>query len=57
MLAVAIGWGHCGKAVFGACRAGLYRELALTLKYEKQAPTGQERVHAWLELCRGGGRI
>ena len=38
-------------------RAALYRALRLSLRYEKQAPTGQERVHVRLELCRGGGRI
>jgi hypothetical protein len=38
-------------------RAALYRALGLTLRYEKQAPTGEERVHVRLELCRGGGRI
>ncbi len=38
-------------------RAELYRALGVRLRYEKQAPTGQERVHARLELCRGGGRI
>lgn len=38
-------------------RAALYRELGLTLRYEKEAPTGLERVHARLELCGGGGRI
>ena len=31
--------------------------LGLSLRYEKQAPTGEERVHVRLELCRGGGRI
>ena len=40
-----------------ADRAALYRALGLSLRYEKQAPTGQERVHVRLELCRGGGRI
>lgn len=38
-------------------RAALYRALGLTLRYEKQAPTGQEHIHARLELCRGGGGI
>ncbi len=38
-------------------RAALYRALGLILRYEKKAPTGQERVHARLELCRGGGGI
>lgn len=38
-------------------RAALYQALGLRLRYEKQAPTGEERVHAQLELCRGGGRI
>lgn len=38
-------------------RAALYRALGLTLRYEKEAPTGEERVHVRLELCRGGGRI
>jgi hypothetical protein len=32
-------------------RAGLYRELGLSLRYEKEAPTERELVHAWLELC------
>ena len=40
-----------------ADRTALYRALGLSLRYEKEAPTGQERVHARLELCRGGGRI
>ena len=38
-------------------RAALYRALGIRLTYEKIAPTGQERIHARLELCRGGGRI
>ena len=38
-------------------RAALYRSLGLALRYEKEAPTGQELVHARLELCRGGGWI
>lgn len=50
-----------------ADRAALYRALGLSLRYEKQAPTGEERIHVQLELCRapalrlelssGGGRI
>lgn len=36
-----------------ADRAALYRALGLTLRYEKQAPTGEERIHVRLELCRG----
>lgn len=35
-----------------ADRAALYRTLGLSLRYEKETPTGQERVHARLELCR-----
>ncbi|HEX7276385.1 MAG TPA: hypothetical protein VF244_03345 [Acidimicrobiales bacterium] len=38
-------------------RAALYRALGLTLRYEKQAPTGAERVHVRLELCGGGGSV
>ena len=38
-------------------RAALYRALGLTLKYEKEAPTGRELVRVRLELCGGGGRI
>ena len=38
-------------------RASLYRALGLTLRYEKEAPTGVERVHARLELCGCGGGI
>ena len=38
-------------------RDALYRALGVSLRYEKQAPTGQGRVHARLELCRGGGPI
>ena len=38
-------------------RSALYRALGLTLRYEKEAPTGVERVHARLELCGGGGGI
>lgn len=40
-----------------ADRTALYRSLGLSVRYEKEAPTGQERVHARLELFRGGGRI
>ncbi len=45
-------------------RAALYRALGLSIKYEKEAPTGRELVHAQLEpltsdepLCGGGGKI
>ncbi|MDX6216445.1 MAG: site-specific recombinase, partial [Frankiales bacterium] len=38
-------------------RAEMYRALGLTLRYEKTAATGQERVHARLQLKRSGGRI
>ena len=38
-------------------RATLYRTLGLSLRYERKAPTGQELVHARLELCGGGGGI
>jgi DNA invertase Pin-like site-specific DNA recombinase len=38
-------------------RAALYRSLGLALRYERKAPTGQELVHARLELCGGGGWI
>ena len=38
-------------------KAALYRELGLTLRYEKQAATGEERVLARLQLWRGGGGI
>ena len=38
-------------------RAALYRALGLNVSYEKEAPTGQERVHARMGLCRGGGGI
>jgi hypothetical protein len=36
-------------------RAALYRALGLSLRYEKEAPTGRELIRARLELCRGGG--
>ena len=38
-------------------RAALYRALGLSLRYEKEAATGLERVHARLQLTRSGGRI
>lgn len=38
-------------------RAALYRALGLNLRYEKEAATGVERVHARLQLKRSGGRI
>jgi site-specific DNA recombinase len=38
-------------------RAEMYRALGLSLRYEKTAATGQERVHARLQLKRSGGRI
>lgn len=38
-------------------RAALYRALRLNVRYEKQASTGVERVHARLLLRRSGGRI
>lgn len=38
-------------------RAEMYSALGLTLRYEKTAATGQERVHARLQLKRSGGRI
>ncbi len=38
-------------------RAVLYGALGLTLRYEKEAPTGRELVRVRLELCGGGGRI
>lgn len=38
-------------------RAGVYRELGISLKYEKEAATGRELVRARSQLCRGGGRI
>ena len=37
-------------------RTALYRALGLRLTYEKQT-TGQEHVHARLQLRSGGGRI
>lgn len=38
-------------------RASLYQALGLSLRYEKEAPTGRELVRARLELTRGGGTI
>jgi hypothetical protein len=38
-------------------RAALYHALGLNLRYEKEAATGVERVHARLQLTRSGGRI
>lgn len=38
-------------------RTALYRSLGLQVTYKKEAPTGQELVHARLELRGGGGRI
>ena len=38
-------------------RASLYGALGLSLRYEKEAPTGREVVRARLELSRGGGWI
>lgn len=38
-------------------RAALYRALGLSIRYEKEAPTGRELVRAQLELCGGGGGI
>lgn len=38
-------------------RAALYRALRLSLRYEKEAATGQEKIHARLQLTRSGGRI
>lgn len=38
-------------------RAEMYRALGLTVRYEKTTTTGQERVHARLQLKRSGGRI
>jgi hypothetical protein len=38
-------------------RAALYRALGLSLRYEKEAPTGREIVHARLEVCRRGGGV
>ena len=38
-------------------RAALYQALGLKLTYEREAATGQERVHAQLQLCSGGGGI
>ncbi|GAC1611369.1 MAG: hypothetical protein NVS3B26_23780 [Mycobacteriales bacterium] len=38
-------------------RAEMYRALGLSLRYEKTAATGQERVHARLQLKRSGGSV
>ena len=38
-------------------RANLYQTLGLSLRYEKEAPTGRELVRARLELSGGGGWI
>jgi len=38
-------------------RASLYQSLGLSLRYEKEAPTGPELVRARLELRSGGGWI
>jgi len=38
-------------------RTALYQALGLSLRYEKEAATGVERVHARLQLKRSGGRI
>ena len=38
-------------------RASLYQALGLSLRYEKETPTGQELVRARLELSRGGGSV
>lgn len=38
-------------------RAAFYRALGLKVRYVKEAPTGQEHVHARLELRSSGGRI
>lgn len=38
-------------------RAALYRALGLSPRYEKEAPTGEERVHLRLELFVAGARL
>jgi site-specific DNA recombinase len=38
-------------------RGRIYQQLGLILRYEKEAATGRELVHARSQLCGGGGRI
>lgn len=40
-----------------ADRADLYRALGLTLRYNKEAATGVERIHVRSQLSSSGGRI
>jgi len=38
-------------------RTALYRALGLSLRYQKEAATGLERVQARLQLTRSGGSV